>query len=455
MTQDAANQRLVNKAENHRVVNYALARAERAGAGSLYSSKTSPRRRLSGLLARIRYQLIGGFLLSVLLPALIRTGFDLRPGFDSLQITMVGTTVAMFAGVYALRRLLAYPGVQGVSFVLPSFAAVYALAALGFLFLRLDYSRFQLIAGFVVSVPWFTLTTIVEKRYKRPLLGVLPFGNAETLTRLAGADWWLLKQPDRLPAGMSGVVADLRSDLPPEWERMLANAALRGLPVYHSKQVIESISGRVEIEHLSENSLGSLIPSSIYLRFKRVVDVVGVVLALPLILPVAMIAALMVKLEDGGPVFFRQPRMGHRGRVFSILKFRTMRTGSHEGGHFTEGDDPRITRVGRVLRRYRIDELPQVLNILRGEMSWIGPRPESLPLSQQYERQIPFYSYRHIVRPGISGWAQVQQGYAAQLEAVTGKLHYDFFYIKHFSPWLDLLIVARTIRTVLTGFGAR
>ena len=115
----------------------------------------------------------------------------------------------------------------------------------------------------------------------------------------------------------------------------------------------------------------------------------------------------------------------------------------------------RVTSVGRFLRRYRIDELPQILNILRGEMSWIGPRPEAVPLAEWYESQIPFYAYRHIVRPGITGWALVHQGNVAEIEAATGKLHYDFFYIKYFSPWLDVLIVAKTVGILMSGRGAR
>ena len=114
-----------------------------------------------------------------------------------------------------------------------------------------------------------------------------------------------------------------------------------------------------------------------------------------------------------------------------------------------------LGNVGRFLRHYRFDEVPQVINILRGEMSWIGPRPEALPLSHWYEGEIPFYSYRHIVRPGITGWAQVQQGYAAKIRGVTDKLHYDFYYVKYFSVWLDVLIVLKTVRTILTGYGAR
>ena len=121
----------------------------------------------------------------------------------------------------------------------------------------------------------------------------------------------------------------------------------------------------------------------------------------------------------------------------------------------TQSADPRITRVGAFLRRTRLDELPQIFNILRGDMSWIGPRPEVVSLSHWYESELPFYRYRHIVRPGITGWAQVNQGHVSRVDDVRGKLHYDFYYIKNFSVWLDILIVMRTVVTVFNGFGAR
>ena len=248
--------------------------------------------------------------------------------------------------------------------------------------------------------------------------------------------------------------ADLRAEIGSDWEAFLARCVLNGIPVYHAKQVQEALTGRVDIEHLSENSLGSLNPSSLYARTKRGIDLLAAILAIPVVLPVIALVALAIKRDSPGPVFYTQLRVGYRGEVFRIWKLRTMRTDG-EGAHFTEGEDARVTRVGRVLRKYRVDELPQILNILRGEMSWIGPRPESLPLSQWYEREIGFYAYRHIVRPGITGWAQVHQGYAARPELVRHKLHYDFYYIKHFSPWLDLVIAVQTVRTVLTGFGAR
>jgi lipopolysaccharide/colanic/teichoic acid biosynthesis glycosyltransferase len=121
----------------------------------------------------------------------------------------------------------------------------------------------------------------------------------------------------------------------------------------------------------------------------------------------------------------------------------------------TRANDQRIFPLGRFLRKSRLDELPQMLNILRGEMSWIGPRPEAIVLSEWYEREIPFYRYRHIVRPGIAGWAQVCQGHVSEVDDVRSKLHYDFYYIKHYSLWIDVLIVMRTIRTMVTGFGSK
>lgn len=176
---------------------------------------------------------------------------------------------------------------------------------------------------------------------------------------------------------------------------------------------------------------------------------------LPIAALIAGLAALAIRIVDGGPVLFRQTRIGLGGRPFTMLKFRTMRSDTDETRLYTVPNDSRVTRLGRFLRRYRIDELPQIVNILRGEMSWIGPRPEAIELAEWYESQIPYYSYRHVVRPGISGWAQVHQGNVGEVKAATGKLQFDFYYIKYFSPWLDILIAAKTVQIILTGRGAQ
>ena len=167
---------------------------------------------------------------------------------------------------------------------------------------------------------------------------------------------------------------------------------------------------------------------------------------------------LAIKLDSPGPVLYGQARVGYRGLTFFCHKFRTMRpvvVADERGALITARDDERITRVGRTLRKLRLDELPQIINILKWEMSWIGPRPEAQVLSIWYTSEIPFYRYRHVVKPGISGWAQVNQGHVAEVGEVHEKLHYDFYYIKYFSPWLDVLIFFRTIKTILTGFGSR
>ena len=162
-----------------------------------------------------------------------------------------------------------------------------------------------------------------------------------------------------------------------------------------------------------------------------------------------------IRLDSPGPAFFVQRRRGFRAREFIIFKLRSMRVETTGGAAFTVSNDERITRVGRVIRKYRIDEMPQILNILRGDMSWIGPRPEAIELSEWYAREIPYYIYRHAVRPGLTGWAQVTQGNVAEIDAATRKLHYDFYYIKNFSPFLDLMIAFKTVHAVLSGFGSR
>ena len=153
---------------------------------------------------------------------------------------------------------------------------------------------------------------------------------------------------------------------------------------------------------------------------------------------------------------FIQNRVGKGNKDFRIYKFRSMSKDSEAAGaQFAQCGDMRVTRVGKVIRKLRIDELPQFFNVLKGDMSLIGPRPEQRTFVDQFEREIPFYMYRHIVRPGISGWAQVVHGYAADTDDTRIKIEHDFYYIKHFSLWLDVLIVFKTIKTILTGFGAR
>jgi lipopolysaccharide/colanic/teichoic acid biosynthesis glycosyltransferase len=292
-------------------------------------------------------------------------------------------------------------------------------------------------------------------------IGIVPFGEIETLKEIRSIEWVKISQNTGLEdLRCEAIVADFRAHLSPEWERFLADAALSGTVVYQVKQLRESLTGRVEINYLSENSFGSLIPGALYLKAKSLGDFVSALVVTVALFPLLALVAILVRLDSPGPSIFRQRRVGHRGEPFMVYKFRTMHVSASEPSNevrhaITTDADPRVTRLGRFLRRSRIDELPQMINILRGEMSWIGPRPEADVLSSWYEAELPFYRYRHIVKPGITGWAQVNQGHVAEMKDVLWKMQYDFYYIKYFSPWLDLLILFRTVQTVITGFGSR
>jgi lipopolysaccharide/colanic/teichoic acid biosynthesis glycosyltransferase len=408
---------------------------------------------------RIRLQLGGGLLLAVLLPWAVRVQIEAAElGYESLQQSVIGTAVAVVLGYYGFRRLTLYPGARAGYHIVPVFSVAYAAVLAVFFFARLEYSRLHFLASYLVCLLWYFAVYMKLQRGRRLRIGVLPGGKVDHLFSIKEVDWVRLQQASHSD-GFDAIVADLRADLPGEWERFLADCAVRGLLVMHVKQVAESLTGRVEIEHLSENTLGSLIPGIGYSKIKRVGDTALALLLLPVLIVLFIPVAILIKADSRGPVFFRQERMGYRGRPFTMWKLRTMHVQSGiddaRRAAMTRDNDDRVTRVGRILRQYRIDELPQVLNIIKGEMSWIGPRPEAVPLSLWYEEELPFYRYRHIVRPGITGWAQVSQGHVAEVDEVLGKLHYDFYYIKNFSFWLDVLVAARTLRTIVFGFGAR
>lgn len=417
----------------------------------------------TGPLSRVRYQLLFGLLIAVALPSLVYHANDLALAVrrSSSLNTAIGSAVAYILSLYLFRRVATFPGVGLIGFVMPAVTAGYGILLTIFFAARLDYSRLNFFMSFIAAMCFLFVVSISIRRHGRQRFYVIPSEHASRLVALSGVEWTVLSEP-RLPSDPSAIlIADLRADLDEGWERLVAEAALRGCPVYHSKHVQESLTGRVEIEHLSENSFGSLIPNLSYRKLKRILDLALAFALLPLFVVPGLLVALAIKADSPGPVFFQQIRRGYRGEIFHVLKFRTMQhkpsasSESARNSAITQTRDPRITRVGYFLRRTRIDELPQIWNIVRGEMSWIGPRPEAIALSDWYMAELPFYTYRHVVRPGITGWAQVNQGHVADLDGVHEKLHYDFFYIKNFSAWLDLLITWRTIGIVFSGFGAK
>ncbi len=297
-------------------------------------------------------------------------------------------------------------------------------------------------------VPW-------QRRVHRRRYALLGGGIADEVGTLASATW-VPFEPERQAKNLDGVVADLHAQHATHVLNAIATQALRGVPVVHAAEVHELLTERVALRFIAEESLRDFQRPLVYDAVKRGLDLVLVLAGLPLVLPVMAIVALVVRLESPGPILFRQVRVGLRGAPFTMFKFRSMdHRATSDAPQFTLADDARVTRVGRFIRTFRIDELPQVWNVLRGEMSFIGPRPEQVPFVETFEEVIPLYPYRHTVRPGITGWSQVKLGYAASTKEAVEKLEYDLYYVKHLSFALDLLILFKTLRTIVTGYGAR
>ena len=256
----------------------------------------------------------------------------------------------------------------------------------------------------------------------------------------------------------TSLVIDIGSVLSDAMARYVSSSTLAGYDVRALSNVYEEHLGRIALVHLAEGWEISvpLERRAPYMPFKRLVETALVLATLPLWLLLAGITWVLVRSGSKGSVIFRQVRTGLNDKPFTMYKFRTMVDGADDDGpQFTQPDDPRITKVGRFLRASRLDEIPQLWNVLRGELALVGPRAEQVAFTRQFESIIPFYRYRHLVRPGITGWAQVHHGYADDLSDTIEKLTYDLYYVRHMSPWLDFSIVMKTIQTVLTGRGAQ
>ncbi len=242
--------------------------------------------------------------------------------------------------------------------------------------------------------------------------------------------------------------------------RQLLDCKVSGTKVYDLNTHFEKTLGQIRIDYLSASWLifgDGFNQGALRTGVKRVFDIVCASLLCLLAAPVMVVTAVLVKLESPGPVLYRQERVGQNGRTFSIAKFRSMRADAERDGKpvWAQANDNRVTRVGQVIRRLRIDELPQLFNVLRGDMSLVGPRPERPYFVEQLTQEIPFYALRHSVKPGVTGWAQVRYPYGATVEDSQEKLQFDLYYVKNHTLFLDLVVLMETVGVVLTGKGAR
>jgi sugar transferase (PEP-CTERM system associated) len=262
-------------------------------------------------------------------------------------------------------------------------------------------------------------------------------------------------QPDEIVIAMD----ERRGNLP---VRELLDAKLQGIKVLGLSEFLERETGKIRIDLVNPGWLlfSSGFRVSRMRRFtKRTGDLAVCSLLLLLGWPVMLITALAIKLEDGlrAPVLYRQERVGFRGRLFDVLKFRSMVENAEADGEavWAQANDSRVTRVGKVLRKYRLDELPQLFNVLRGQMSLVGPRPERPSFVSELSESIPYYAERHTVKPGVTGWAQLRYPYGSSHEDTIEKLQYDLYYVKNQNVILDVIIILQTVEVVLWGKGAR
>jgi sugar transferase (PEP-CTERM system associated) len=249
---------------------------------------------------------------------------------------------------------------------------------------------------------------------------------------------------------------DRRNVLP---TRELVRLRVQGIRIEDAHSTIAALTGRVWLETVKPSWFvftDGFRRSTLTIIAKRAIDLASGIAGLVLTAPVMLLVAIAIRLDSPGPVLFRQTRVGLRGKTFRVLKFRSMRLDAEAAGaQWAIDNDPRVTKIGRCLRKYRLDELPQFINVIRGEMSLVGPRPERPEFVESLRKHISYYDERHSVRPGVTGWAQVQYSYGCTVEDAIRKLEYDLFYLKNVSTFFDCAIILDTVRIVLTGKGSK
>ena len=281
--------------------------------------------------------------------------------------------------------------------------------------------------------------------------------NIEGYPILCGSDQLLKVVDDKK---ISDLVVAITGEMQGRTFQILLDAQERGVEVTRMPTIYEEMVGRVPVHHLeSDWVIRSFVDqartSGFYSLGKRLSDIIGALIGLGIFFAILPFASLATLLDTGLPIFYAQTRLGKGGKTFRIFKFRTMHKDAEEDGkaHLAAEDDPRVTRVGNFMRAVRLDEFPQFFNVLKGEMSLVGPRAERPELVAEFQKQIPFYRARLMVKPGITGWAQINYGYVSTLHETSVKLEFDLFYIKHRTMMMDILIILRTIGTVFSGRG--
>ncbi len=395
------------------------------------------------------------------------TAIDCIPVGESIWPLLTILVAAAGASIYFSHRLWGN-GIPRPSYgrALAIVAFTLATTAVGIVFLRPYFSRTLLATSGAIWLGLALSHRAVRRRRpwtERMTLVTSEKELADDLRHAPHADVTAVLDPQEIAPAQplerdTTLVVDLRAVLSDRMAQFVSSSNLAGYEVRGLVNVYEEHTGRIALVHLAEGweISAPLSRTAGYAPFKRAFDALAVLATAPLWVTLGLLILAAVKLDSKGQAIYRQRRVGYRGQTFTLYKFRTMVAGADAGGpKFAAKNDPRLTRVGRWLRRFRADEIPQLWNVLKGDLSLVGPRPEQVEFVRRFESSIPFYGYRHLVRPGVTGWAQVNYGYADDEADTIDKLTYDLYYVKHMSPWLDLRILGQSLWTVLSGFGAQ
>lgn len=376
--------------------------------------------------------------------------------------TILWSLPAYLLAAHLIYRSVHLPAVEQFSILVINSLAPYPMLVLLFALLQYRYSRGAVLTAALLTMAWFWL---VEMRARKRQALVLVYldeeapvalkmqlgaRHAELMAHIDLVHWPL--GDDHLPPCNGALITNKPGS--PEQTKQLAQLKLQHIRLYSVPFLAESLTGRKSRESLVD-PLWQPDSNPAYDAVKRFFDCAVVLVTMPIWIPLGLLVAAAIRLDSPGPALFTQIRTGWHGKPFRIWKFRTMVQNDQQETQFAQKNDARITRLGRFLRKSRLDEIPQLVNVLLGHMSLIGPRPEQHAFVEKFAIDIPSYPYRHLVRPGLTGWAQVMQGYAASAGETHLKLQYDLYYVSHYSVALDLLIMSKTVKTVLTGFGAR
>ena len=380
--------------------------------------------------------------------------------------TVLWCTLPYLLCAHWIYRGASLPAAERTSMLVVTTVMPFLLLMLAFALFQEPYSRGAVLLVYVLSTSWFVVGDRLRKRSRAHCLVCLDPGIAERIGSwcgkgsLSSRDIELHPLPTDSPEELllqayDGVVLDRCVVANTERSQLLGKLKLSHMRLYSVEAVAELLSGRKMLP-TGQDELWELDGNPAYDVAKRAMDVLMVLATAPVWLGICLLVGVAVRLNSAGPALYSQMRVGQNGHPFRLWKFRSMRHQPQESAaQFAQPNDARVTRVGRFIRRWRLDELPQLYNVLAGHMSLIGPRPEQSAFVDAFATRIPAYTYRHLVRPGLTGWAQMQQGYADSEEGAAIKLSYDLYYVAHYSMALDLLIFYKTARIVLSGFGAR